>query len=81
MVQIQLPVPNPWRYCLEQALAHSCNAAFAQIALELGDAVLQKYANLAGFNSYLVVDGIKTAVGRVDVRNAAAVDLAWAGIG
>lgn len=66
---------------LEQALAHSCNAAFAQIALELGDAVLQKYANLAGFNSYLVVDGIKTAVGRVDVRNAAAVDLAWAGIG
>lgn len=66
---------------LEQALAHSCNVTFAQIALALGEAALQKYANLAGFNSYLEVDGIKTAVGKVEVVNTTDVDLAWAGIG
>ena len=65
----------------EQALAHSCNVAFAQISLELGASTLQKYANLAGFNSSLELDGIKTAIGKVNVINAADVELAWAGIG
>jgi len=66
---------------LEQALARSCNVAFAQITLELGAGTLQKYADQAGFNSRLEVDGIKTTAGRVDVSGAAGADLAWAGIG
>jgi len=66
---------------LEQALAVSCNVAFARITHELGAAALQKHADSAGFNSSLEVDGIKTAVGRVDVSGAEGADLAWAGIG
>lgn len=66
---------------LEQALANSCNVAFAQISLELGADRLQKYADLAGFNSRLDIDGIKTAAGKVDVRDVEGADLAWAGIG
>lgn len=66
---------------LKEALAHSCNTAFAQIALELGADRLQEYAELAGFNSSLEVDGIKTAAGKVEIAGAAGADLAWAGIG
>ena len=65
----------------KQALAKSCNIAFAEISLELGGKNLQKYAEKAGFNSSLEVDQIKTAVGKVDVTNAEGGDLAWAGIG
>ncbi|NMB36121.1 MAG: penicillin-binding protein [Firmicutes bacterium] len=66
---------------LEQALAHSCNCAFARITLDLGAEKLQEYADLAGFNSGLEIDGIKTVAGRVDLAEAEGVDLAWAGIG
>ncbi|MGI5875421.1 MAG: penicillin-binding transpeptidase domain-containing protein [Dethiobacteria bacterium] len=66
---------------LEQALACSCNVTFAQITLELGAETLQKYANLAGFNVGLEVDGIKTAAGKVNVQGVEGADLAWAGIG
>ena len=66
---------------LEQALANSCNCAFARIAIELGKGKLQEYANRAGFNSSLAIDGIKTAVGKVDLAEAKEIDLAWAGIG
>ncbi len=72
-------------YCgeinLEEALANSCNVAFAEIALELGADTLQEYANLAGFNQALEVDGIPTAAGLIDVSEAEGADLAWAGIG
>ncbi len=66
---------------LEQALANSCNVAFAQITLELGGDELQKYADLTGFNSRLEVDGIKTAVGKVNVADVEGAALAWAGVG
>ncbi|MCR3923306.1 MAG: penicillin-binding transpeptidase domain-containing protein, partial [Firmicutes bacterium] len=66
---------------LAQALAKSCNVAFAQITLELGADTLQEYANLAGFNTSLSVDGIPTAQGKVNVKDTKDVDLAWAGIG
>jgi len=66
---------------LEKALAESCNIAFAEISLELGAEKLQEYANLAGFNSSVKVDGINTAKGRVDLTEADGGDLAWAGIG
>lgn len=65
----------------KQALAKSCNIAFAEISLELGGNTLQNYAEKAGFNSSLEVDHIKTAVGKIDVAKAEGGDLAWAGIG
>jgi len=64
-----------------QALADSCNVTFAQISLELGAATLQKYAEKAGFNAALSVDGIQTATGKVDLTKAEGGSLAWAGIG
>ncbi len=66
---------------LEEALADSCNVAFARIALELGADTLQKYADLAGFNSSLTINGIKTAMGKAELSDAEGGDLAWAGIG
>jgi len=66
---------------LEQALADSCNVAFAQITHDLGKDTLQKYADLAGFNSAVEVDGIKTVASSMDVSDAEGADLAWAGIG
>ena len=66
---------------LERALACSCNAAFAQIASDLGAGILQEYAHAAGFNTSLEVDGIRTAVGRFDASDAVGADLAWSGIG
>jgi peptidoglycan glycosyltransferase len=65
----------------EQALADSCNVAFALITDELGSDTLQKYADMLGFNSSLSVDGINTAAGSVDVSGANGADQAWAGIG
>ncbi len=66
---------------LGQSLADSCNVAFAEIALELGANTLQKYADRTGFNSAVLVDGIQTATGHVDVSRAKGANLAWAGIG
>lgn len=66
---------------LKEALAQSCNIYFAEISLELGGKTLQRYAENAGFNSRLTVDGIQTAAGKVDVSEAEGGDLAWAGIG
>lgn len=65
----------------EEALAESCNIAFAEISLELGGNTLQKYANKAGFNSSLEVDGIRTAAGKTNISDAEGGNLAWAGIG
>lgn len=69
------------RVALGQALSHSCNVAFAQIAVELGAEALQKYTDMAGLNTSLDVNGIKTAKGSVNVAGAEGGDLAWAGIG
>lgn len=66
---------------LKQALAVSCNIAFAEISLELGGQTIQSYAEKAGFNANLEVDGIKAAKGKISTADAKGGDLAWAGIG
>ena len=63
---------------LEQALAHSCNVAFAHIALEL-ERDATEICRFKGFNAGLDVDGIKTAAGRVNVL--AAEGRTWPGQG
>ncbi|NLV16295.1 MAG: penicillin-binding protein [Syntrophomonadaceae bacterium] len=79
-VMVTCPTPHG-DVSFEQALAHSCNVAFAEAILSLGASNLQDYSDMAGFNSSLMVDGIRTAAGKVNVSDAAGGDLAWAGIG
>ena len=65
---------------IASAFANSCNAAFAQIAVELGAETLRKYTEQAGLTSSYSVDGLTTAKGSFDW----ALDdgrLGWAGVG
>lgn len=65
----------------QQALAKSCNCAFAQIALQVGREQLTFYAQNLGVTEPMQVDGIKTAAGNFDLEGAADSQVAWAGIG
>ncbi len=65
----------------EQALAHSCNCAFGQIAQQLGADTLEKYAKRIGVADSIEFDGIGTASGHMDLSRASEADLAWSGIG
>jgi penicillin-binding protein A len=74
--------PEPHGYVsFKQALSDSCNVTFATLAHELGGKVLQSYAEKAGCNSSLTVDGIKTATGKVTTANVTGANLGWAGVG
>ena len=66
---------------LRQALMHSCNCAFAQIAMELGPEALMRYAEKYQITEPVTFDGITTARGGFDVSGAANVNVAWGGIG
>lgn len=66
---------------LQQALAHSCNVAFGELAAELGAKKLQKYADRLGVAARYAVDGFKTAEGCFNLSGAESGDTAWAGIG
>ena len=65
----------------EQALAHSCNCAFGQLAERLGAETLEQYAKRLGICESIEFDGIGTASGSIDLRHAGSAELAWAGIG
>lgn len=66
---------------LEEALAHSCNVAFGQLAQQLGTETMEKYAGRIGITGSLEFDGIGTASGSFDLSEATEPELAWAGIG
>lgn len=63
------------------ALAKSCNCAFAQIALLVGEETLTFYTRNLGLTDSLQVDGITTAAGSFDLTGASDGQIAWAGIG
>lgn len=65
----------------ENGLAHSCNAVFGTLGVELGAETLTKYAEMAGFKTSFNISGVDTSKGRFDVSNADNVALAWAAIG
>ena len=66
----------------EQAFADSCNCAFAQIAIELGDKKLKATAEEFGFNHRgYTMSGIPLAVSTYDAVGAGDNYLAWSGIG
>lgn len=65
-----------------QALNHSCNSAFADVAIELGSEKLTATAKELGFNTKLNVDGIADpSESKLDVLKTTKVNLGWAGIG
>ena len=66
---------------IEQALANSCNCAFAQLSLELGGETLARYAAQLGLSGQLKLDGAVTTPGRFDAFADGSADLAWSGIG
>ena len=66
---------------LKQALAKSCNCAFAQIAGQLGKGKLESYMKTFGVADSITFDGITTRKGKFDLSGAATVDVAWAAIG
>lgn len=66
---------------LGQALANSCNIAYAELAVELGEETLTTYAEEFGIMDHLEFDGITTVPGFFDVTGAADSEIAWAGIG
>lgn len=66
---------------LAQALGHSCNVAFGQLAVQVGAETMTEYANRLGITEFLEFDGITTAKGNYDVSDAVKSQLAWSGIG
>lgn len=66
----------------KDALAKSCNSAFAQIAIELGEDKLTATAKELGIGSSVSIGGeIKSYAGNFDIKNAPADLLGWTGIG
>ena len=82
-------IDGEWISCLgnhgtlgfEDALAHSCNAYFSQLAVDLGAETLTKYAEKLGFNKHFSLDGVDAKESEFDVSGARDIDLAWAGMG
>jgi cell division protein FtsI/penicillin-binding protein 2 len=66
---------------IEQALANSCNCAFAALSLELGADRLAEYADKLGLTVSHELDGIETVAGSFEKAEADTADLAWSGIG
>ena len=66
---------------LQSAFRNSCNCAFAKIAEELGGEKMTAYAEKFGIVSSISFDGVTTVKGRYDVRDEAAVNIAWSGVG
>ena len=64
---------------LYDALARSCNCAYAQMAVELGGETLARYAEKAGLTESFTVSGISAAAGQFTVGQGA--DLGWSGVG
>ncbi len=65
----------------EKALSNSCNCVFAQLTLEIGASRIERYAESAGFNTSIEVDGTTCAKGSFTADGATEAELGWAGVG
>ena len=66
---------------IEQALANSCNCAFAELSLELGSEKIIGYAESFGLTVSHEFNGITAVPGSVEPAEDGSSDLAWLGIG
>lgn len=65
----------------EQALANSCNIAFANIAVSVGQERLVRYVRDYGFLDRHELNGIPTAAGSFPTEFVGDPELGWAGVG
>ena len=66
----------------EQALANSCNCAFAKITyMDVGQRLMVQYVTDYGFLSGHTIDGIYTSAGNYPIEFVGDPELAWSGIG
>lgn len=66
----------------ENAFSQSCNVAFAQIAIQVGEEKMTKTANSMGFNTKIEVSGVTLSKSVYSLENALGDNqLAWSGIG
>ncbi|MCR5663626.1 MAG: penicillin-binding protein [Oscillospiraceae bacterium] len=65
----------------EQAMANSCNVAFAQIAVKVGQERMVEHVRAYGFLDGHSLDGIPTAAGSYPTDFVGDPELAWSGIG
>lgn len=65
----------------QTALTKSCNSAFAQLGIELGNKKLTETAEKMGFGKSFNVSGVKTSPSRIDLKDAVEIDTGWAAIG
>ena len=66
---------------VEDAIANSCNCAFAEIALQLGGDVIAEYAEKYGLTEGHDLNGISTAAGSIVSAGEDNANVAWEGIG
>lgn len=64
-----------------EALSNSCNVAFAQIAVKLGQETMIKYVRNYGLLDSHSLDGIDTAAGSYPLEFVGDPELGWSGIG
>lgn len=65
----------------KDAMAHSCNIAFAELAVEIGKDKMTQMANSMGFNKSFEISLNPTVAGKYDVKDANKNQLAWSGVG
>lgn len=65
----------------ESAFNHSCNFAFAQIAIDIGKTNMQKTVRQLGLTSSYEVDRVEISKGVFDLSDSVDIDIGWAGIG
>lgn len=66
---------------IEEALANSCNCAFAELSLAIGGDTLAAYAEGFGFTASHSLNGIDTKKGKFEAFTSGSAGLAWSGIG
>ena len=65
----------------EQALANSCNIAFAQIAVKVGQTNMIEHVRAYGFLDRHELSGLRSAAGNYPLDFVGDPELAWSGIG
>lgn len=65
----------------QEAMAHSCNIVFAELAVELGADKMTETAKKIGINMSFEIDDVNTAKGHFDLSKADKNQLAWSGVG
>ncbi|MCL2842416.1 MAG: penicillin-binding transpeptidase domain-containing protein [Oscillospiraceae bacterium] len=72
---------NHGRINLLQAMGHSCNPYFAQLALDLGGPLLRRYTEQFGLLDSIDVDGLPSGAGNFVAGADGSAALAWSGAG